>query len=132
PARRPSSAQAALRMIDRTGASTTRVLPRAHRARQRARRPVGPAAARRRARTAATAVRLGRRSDLARRRTPKAAPAIAIAIAIGLVIVIAVLSSGGGGGSRPPAHAPAPAPSDAPLGAQIEALSERVRYATRR
>jgi hypothetical protein len=134
PARRPSSAQAALRMIDGTGASTTRVLPRAHRARPRARRPVGPAAARRRARTAATAVRLGRRSELARRRTPKAAPAIAIAIAIaiGLVIVIAVLSSGGGGGSRPPAHAPAPAPSDAPLGAQIEALSERVRYATRR
>ena len=132
PRRRPTSAQAALELIDGTGTSTTRVLPRTPRARPRAVRPVAPGAPRRRARAAATAVRLGRRRELAWRRIPKAAPAIAIAIAIGLVVMIALLSSGGGGGSRPPARAPTPAPRDAPLGAQIEALSERVRYATRR
>ena len=131
PARRPTSAQAALELIDGTGTSTTRVLPRTPRARPRAARPVEPGAPRRRARAAATAVRLGRRRELAWRRIPKA-PAIAIAIAIGLVVMIAVLSSGGAGGTRPPARVPAPAPRDAPLGAQIEALSDRVRYATRR
>ena len=136
PARRPASAQAAMELIDGTGTSATRVLPRTPRARPRGRDPVvrGAAralgAARVRARTAATAIGLGRRRELAWRRIPKAAPAIAIAI--GLVVMIALLSSGGGGGSRPPARAPVPAPRDAPLGAQIEALSERVRYATRR
>ena len=131
-ARRPASAQAALELIDGTGTSATRVLPRTPRARPRARRPVRPGAARRRARTAATAARRGGRREHTLRRTPKAAPAIAIAIAIGLVVMIAVLSSAGGGGSRPPERTPALAPSDAPLDAQIEALSQRVRYAARR
>ena len=132
PARRPSSAQAALELIDGTGTSTTRVLPRTPRPRPRARRPVAPGRARQRGRTAATAIRLGRRRKRAWGRIPKAAPAIAIGIAIGLVVLVAVLSSGGAGGSRPPARAPAAASRDAPLGAQIEALAKRVRYATRR
>src|SRR5439155_18871300 len=89
PARRPASAQAARELIDGTGTSATRVLPRT----PRARRPVRPGAARRRARTAATAARRGGRREPTLRRIPKAAPAIAIAIAIGLVVMIAVLSS---------------------------------------
>jgi len=129
PARRPASAGAALELIDGAGSSATRVLPRTPRARPRAIDPEVPRAARPRARTAATGLQPGRRRELAPRRIHKAAPAIAIAIA--LVVLIVLLSSGGGRG-RPPARAPAPAPRGSPLGAQIDALSERVRYATRR
>src|SRR5207253_314707 len=91
PAQRPTSARAALELIDGTLTSTTRVLPRTPRARPRARPPVASGAPGGRTGAAVAAVRPLRRRGSAGTRVGKGALAIATAVAVvvGLVVVIA-------------------------------------------
>ena len=128
PALRPTSAEDALELLDQPPTADTRV-------------PLTRVAERRLAQTRVLGVRETvalRRGDRlsaparARRRAPRAPLAGSTVLVLVVVLVIVLVLASGGGRPASRAGAPQPAAASAPLSSQLDALSRRVRYASRR
>jgi serine/threonine protein kinase len=137
PASRPSSAEAALELLDRAPTAETRVLEESEtversRARETVARP-GKRHPRPPGRSSGP-MRAARLPDAARvvRGAPRAALAASLALLLAVLLVIALAASTGGGGSASRPRAPRAAPASAPLSSQLDALSRRVSYAAHR